>query len=395
MPMKSCLLLAALFLLHHAVCTAQHLAIEQSVLIFPLQDKHVHASSIVHLPNGDLLAVWFYGSGERTADDVRLLGARLKKGQTSWSEPFLMADTPNLPDCNPVLFLNQENQLFLVWIAVLANKWEQAVLRFRTSVNYLNSGAPVWNWQDNILLNPGEQFAKEVALKMKALPESTAGWSEYAPPYDKMITSASQDAAKRSVGWMTRIKPLILGKRILLPLYSDGFNFSLMAISDDQGLSWRPSLPVVGRGPIQPAIVQKKNGHLLAFMRDSGDAPNRVQVSESADLGETWTPAVKSELLNTASVELLVLQDGRWAFVGNDVDDGRYRLSLFLSDDEGLSWKWKLVLENTIPGQGNFSYPCLIQASDGFLHLTYSYHLDKEHKSIKYMVLNPAQLTKN
>ena len=47
--------------------------------IFALQNKHVHSSSIVECPNGDLLACWFYGSGERTADDVVIQGARLKK----------------------------------------------------------------------------------------------------------------------------------------------------------------------------------------------------------------------------------------------------------------------------------------------------------------------------
>ena len=94
-----------------------------SGLIFPVQEKHVHGSSLVSLPNGDFLCVWFYGNGERTSDDVKLMGARLEKGRSSWSEPFLMADTPHLPDCNPVLFLNQDGKLFLVWIAVQANLW--------------------------------------------------------------------------------------------------------------------------------------------------------------------------------------------------------------------------------------------------------------------------------
>src|SRR5690554_5525217 len=75
----------------------------QEELIFPLQGQHVHGSSIVSLPNGDLLVAWFQGSGERTADDVRIMGARLKKGEGAWSVPFELADTPNLPDCNPVL----------------------------------------------------------------------------------------------------------------------------------------------------------------------------------------------------------------------------------------------------------------------------------------------------
>lgn len=74
-----------------------------------------------------------------------------------------------------------------------------------------------------------------------------------------MINTAALDPMKRNLGWMTRIKPLLIGEnRIVLPLYSDGFNLSIMAISDDQGATWHPSLPVVGRGPIQPALVRKK-----------------------------------------------------------------------------------------------------------------------------------------
>ena len=126
--------------------------ITASLLIFPAQDKHVHGSSLVALPNGDLLSVWFYGNGERNSDDVKLMGSRLSQGAQAWSEPFLMADTPNLPDCNPVLFLNQKGKLFLVWIAVQSNRWEQSILRVKTSTNYTASGAPVWEWQDNILL---------------------------------------------------------------------------------------------------------------------------------------------------------------------------------------------------------------------------------------------------
>lgn len=374
---------------------AQNKAIVNSMLIFPIQEKHVHASSLVALPNGDFLAVWFYGSGERTSDDVKLMGARLEKGKNTWSEPFLMADTPNIPDCNPVLFLNNENKLFLVWIAVQANKWEQSILRVRTSTDYDKSGSPTWNWQDNILLKPDENFANEVIKKLKGLPDSKKGWAGYAPKYDDLIIAASNDATKRSIGWMTRIKPLLMEKgRIVLPLYSDGFNMSIMAISDDNGTSWRPSLPLVGRGPIQPAVIQKKNGNLVALMRDSGDEPPRVHYSESSDKGESWSVSIKTDIPNTASVELLVLQDGRWAFLGNDIDDGRYRISLFLSDDEGKTWKWKTHLENIEPDKGGFSYPCLIQTKDGLLHITYSYHLEKDRKSIKYIVVNPQKIEK-
>jgi len=373
---------------------AQPSPIIRSTLIFPGQEKHVHGSSLVNLPNGDFLAVWFYGSGERTADDVKIMGARLKKGETVWSAPFEMADTPHLPDCNPVLFLNQQGTLFLVWIAVQANQWEQSILRFKTSTDYAKSGPPVWSWQDNILLKPDERFAKEVAEKFKKLPEYTAGWAGYAPKYDNMIIEAAKDATKRSIGWMTRIKPLqYQDGRIVLPLYSDGYNFSMMAISDDFGTTWKPSLPLVGRGPIQPALAKRKNGNLVAYLRDSGDEPTRVHISESSDKGESWTASLKTDIPNTASVEILTLQDGKWAFLGNDIDDGRYRVSLYLSDDEGKTWKWKTRLEDHARDKGGYSYPCLIQTPDGLLHITYSAHADSKNKSIKYVVVDPKKMT--
>lgn len=365
----------------------------QSTLIFPLQNQHVHASSLVALPNGDFLVAWFQGSGERMADDVRIMGARLPSGSKSWSSPFLMADTRDLPDCNPVLFLNRSGKLFLVWIAVQANRWEESILRVRTATDFIKPGPPNWSWQDNILLKPSDSFPVEIVQKFQQLPAPERGWSAYAPRYDELILEAAKDPGKRSTGWMTRIKPLITQSgRILLPLYSDGFNMSLMAVSDDDGESWRPGRPLVGRGPIQPALAQRKNGRIIALMRDSGDPPNRVQTSESTDNGESWAPAQKTEIPNTASVELLVMQNGYWAFVGNDIDDGRYQLSLYLSDDEGKTWKYRTRLESAPKDQGSFSYPSLLQTKDGMLHITYSYHLNNKQKSIKYIVVDPGKI---
>ncbi|WP_439554851.1 exo-alpha-sialidase [Dyadobacter sp.] len=191
---------------------------------------------------------------------------------------------------------------------------------------------------------------------------------------------------------MTRIKPLLLENgRIVLPLYSDGFNMSMTAISDNHGETWRPGLPIVGRGPIQPAIIRKKNEDLLALMRDSGDEPTRVHVSESTDQGESWQATRKTDIPNTASVELIVLKDGRWAFLGNDIENGRYILTLRTSADEGKSWK-HFSIENDESRKGGYSYPSLIQTPDGLMHMTYSHHPEKGKKSIKYVVVDPTRL---
>ncbi|OOG77131.1 exo-alpha-sialidase [Algoriphagus sp. A40] len=360
--------------------------------IFPPQAEHAHGSSIVALPNGDLLAAWFQGSGERTADDVRILGSRKAKSSANWSAPFLMADTPGIPDCNPVLFLNSKNELTLAWIAVLGNQWEHSILRTRKTKNYNQAGAPIWDWQDNILLKPGEEFVKEVQEKFKQLPELNHGWSAYAPDYDKLTIEATKNSKYRSIGWMTRIKPLVLGEKIILPLYSDGFNLSLMAISEDNGETWKPSLPLVGRGPIQPALAQRKNGDIVAMLRDSGDGPTFIQQSISKDQGQSWSPATKTNLPNTASVEMLKLADGRWILIGNDIHDGRYQLALWISTDEGATWSSKpLYLENDTTKKGGFSYPSLIQDSNGLIHITYSSHF-QSGKTIIYKSINPELL---
>ncbi|EPR65890.1 hypothetical protein ADICYQ_5035 [Cyclobacterium qasimii M12-11B] len=124
-------------------------------------------------------------------------------------------------------------------------------------------------------------------------------------------------------------------------------------------------------------------------MRDSGDAPTRLHKSYSTDEGMTWTASEKSSIPNTASVELLELDNGLWLFLGNDIDDGRYRLSLYISGDEGQTWRSKVYLEDEKKDFGGFSYPSLIQDGKGMVHITYSYHLEEGGKSIKYVKIDP------
>lgn len=359
----------------------------KSSFIFPFQEKHVHSSSIIELPNGDLLSCWFEGSGERNANDVKVKGARLKKGTTKWSETFEMADTPGQPDCNPVLFVDQNNKLILYWVVVQANRWENSVLKYRTSTDYIKNGAPKWDWQDVILLKLNDDFAETIKNQFSLMKSRDLAWAEYAPQYETMVYEAAKDKKKRETGWMTRIHPVILPSgRILLPLYSDGYNLSLIAISDDQGESWKPSLPIVGYGNIQPSIVQKKDGSLVAFMRDNGDAPGRILKSTSSDDGYSWTAAEKSDIINPGtSVDAIKLKNGNWVMVYNDLESDRYSIAVSLSDDEGKTWKWTKRLERDDNKKGSFSYPSVIQTKDGMIHLTYSYRMGENKKTIKHV----------
>ena len=363
-------------------------------LIFPLQSQHVHSSSIVELPNGDMLVCWFQGSGERTANDVVVNGARLKKGAREWSEPFLMADTPGEPDCNPMMFLNKNGKLFLIWIVVRANRWEASLLKVRTTTDYSAEGAPKWQWQDVILLKSGDEFAQRVKEQFDKSGRDDLAWAEYAHPYEEMLIEASKDPKKRETGWMTRTHPVFNDGKILLPLYSDGFNFGLIAISDDDGESWTASLPIVGRGLNQPSLIVRNDGTIDAYLRDDGDEPERIMLSHSDDGGYSWTYAQKTDMPNPgASIEVLKLKSGNWLLVYNDVDDGRYSLAAALSDDEGKTWRWKAGLENT--KGASFSYPSVIQAKDGEIHVTYSYHLKDKEKSIKHVSFTEKWIKNN
>ncbi|MVZ60769.1 exo-alpha-sialidase [Sphingobacterium humi] len=359
--------------------------------IFPHQAQHVHGSSIVELPSGNLLATWFQGSGERGADDVKIMGAKYNMATQKWGSAYLLADTEGLPDCNPVFFMHQQ-KLYLVWIAVQANRWENSVLKFRRASDFEGNEVK-WEWQDNILLKPGDDFVAAVKKRFKELPAQHHAWAEYAPRYDAQIMQATEDPTKRAFGWMTRIKPLILKSgRILLPIYSDGFNFSMIAFSDSHGESWKYSEPIVGRGNIQPALIENSKGEILAYMRDSGDDPALLQSSISKDKGLTWAVNKELPVKSTASVDVLKLGKNNWILLTNDMDEGRARLSLYQSKDEGANWNSIGIIVEDKNKVGRFSYPAMILAENGHIHITYSHHKEPNSKTIEHVIIDAKSI---
>ncbi len=357
-------------------------------LIFALEQWHNHSSAIVELPNGDLMACWYNGSGERTADNVKVEGARLPKGSKTWKPRHTLADTPGFPDTNPTLFVDSKKRLWLLWPVVLANEWHTSLMKYRISSDYVNREAPAkWTENETMLFIP-RNFAAKVKEVVSAWPQTD---------FTKRLLEHGADKYFSRMGWMTRAHPVELPSgRIIVPLYSDGFSFSLMAFTDDGGKTWQSSEPLVSRGGIQPTIVRKKDGTLVTYMRDNGPAPKRLHTSSSKDDGVTWSPVVDSAIPNPGSgMEAIVLADGAWAIIYNDLEKGRHSLAVSLSDDEGSTWKWTrhLELDTRGAGAGSFHYPSLIQARDGSLRASYSYFLNhlpagSDRKSIKHAHFN-------
>ena len=355
-------------------------------LIAPLDKSHNHGSCIVEYPNGDILACWYRGSGERQADDVKILGARLKRGAKQWSEPFEMADTLGFPDCNPCMIVDGQKRLWLFWPVILDNHWESALLKYQTSRDYSRDGAPKWESEKTLLLKPGPEFEDVVKRDLAKqwqpyMDKSDSSGKEKLKAFLEQKLKYAGNKLNVRLGWMPRVHPFLDGNRLLLPLYSDGFDFSLVAYTDNAGASWSTSEPLVGPGNVQPSIVKRKDGTLVAFFRDNGLPPQRAMKSESKDRGRTWSLATDTDLPNPGSgLEAVVLKSGKWLIVNNPTERGRHALAIHISEDEGKTWTQIRYLENDSPGDGagSYSYPSVIQTRDGSIHVSYSFRPNRK-----------------
>ena len=103
-----------------------------------------------------------------------------------------------------------------------------------------------------------------------------------------------------------------------------------------------------------------------------------LATSFSSDGGLTWTPVTLLQVENNQSgTDAVTLRDGRHVLIYNNFQTlpgekkgPRTPLSLAVSSD-GLAWSHWLTLEDSASGE--FSYPAIIQGSDGTLHCTYTW----------------------
>ncbi len=387
----------------------------RSELVFPYRADHNHAPGLVECANGDLIASWYRGSGERSSDDVRVMGARLRKGSHEWSKDFLMADFPGFPDCNTCMMIDSQERLWLFWPLILANSWESALTNFLVSRDYLSEGAPKWEQSGIIPLKPDDfkdevlkhldRAEKDLPERLAKLPEAERGPRElrWKRGIADMRAHAGDKLSQR-LGWQPRCKPTVLPPserhaqgRILLPLYTDTFSLGLMAISDDRGRTWFASKPIFAWGGIQPTVLPRKDGTLIAYLRDNGGS-GHIKVSESKDDGMTWGPVTLSTLANPgAGIDGVRLANGHFCLVYNDLSRGRNSLAVSISEDEGQTWKHTRHLERH--AAGSYHYPCLIQGRDGTIHVIYSYFRPKvrknrEGKSMKHAAFDETWVAK-
>ena len=333
--------------------------------IFPVNPRQTHAPGIVECPNGDLLASWYLGS-EGSEGDASIHGARKKKGESKWSDPFPLVDRKGFSDCNTCMMIDSEKRLWLFWPTIIGKSWESALMHYAVSTDYEHDGPPKWDRIEIMLLKPADFKADVLAL---------LGDRKLKPPRDAAIFGEDPQREKlndplyQRLGWAPRCKPTVLPSgRILLPLYSDTWGISIMSISDDAGKNWYASKPLIGFGNIQPTVLRRKDGSLIAYMRENGGS-RHIRTSESTDEGITWSSVSQSELPNFGSgIDAVRLANGHWVMIYND--KGRVSLVVSISEDEGKTWSSTRHLE--LHQAGRYHYPAIIQAPDGTIHAIYS-----------------------
>lgn len=158
-----------------------------------------------------------------------------------------------------------------------------------------------------------EELTEKSLAAIKEMRPMAEGNVRFTKTLDE-VEKRAKDKYFSRMGWMTQAHPVELPSgRILVPLYSDGYSYSIIAYTDDGGRTWSGSEPIVGVGSIQPSIVRKRDGTLVAYMRDNGPPPKRIMMSESADNGVTWSKVVDTSLPNPgAGAEAINLKDGGW-----------------------------------------------------------------------------------
>jgi predicted neuraminidase len=262
---------------------------------------------------------------------------------------------------------------------------------------YNEDGPPQWDWQDVIHARPLNLEAKYPAA-LDEVEKLYGPFLQASEEHRQMLAGLREAVTSkltRRLGWMTRLHPIMTSEnRMMLGLYSDVFNCSLAAFTEDWGKTWQFSEPILTPelGNIQPSFVMRRDGAVVAMMRDNG-LPKRIRRAESKDQGVTWGPVEHMDISNPgSSVECIGLQNGNWALVCNDTRDGRHLMTVYLSDDEGVTWKWKRSLADFgEKDAGSASYPSVIQGKDGSIHCTYSYTVrDVSGSSIKHAHFNEA-----
>jgi len=308
----------------------------------------VHAASLIVLKDGGIRAFWFSGSREG-AKDVVINSAVFDPQTAKWSAPTVVMDRVSAETGlsryiaklgNPVPTRMADGRLQLFFVTVSIGGWAGSSI----STIISDDEGLTWGQPKRLITSPLINLS--TLVKSPALPFSDG----------------------------------LLG----LPAYHEwiGRFGEFLRIDVDQVIDKRRMSS--GRDAIQPVVFVDDAQQASAFFRQTrGSAQvKQIPVSQTSNAGKSWQVAGDIPIPNpNSAIAALTLNNGLRLMVLNNIETGRYRLVMMMSEGQMNDWQVVQVLEDdeALPNEQRreFSYPYLITADGSDVHLVYTWDRKK------------------
>ncbi len=299
---------------------------------------------IERAPNGRLWAIWYSGAkSEGLPGNYCLVATSGDDGKT-WSKPVLMIKglTPQSSTFDPLPWVDPKGRLWLFY-AQYTRDLDDKISSYGTFAVRADSPGeadPVWS-DPFLVANGGRIFGKPIV----------GTHEEWLAP---LFLNTSADSAEKE---------------------------TCVLMSTNKGEKWQylggTHVPHEQRNFSEHTLARKNNGDLWTVIRTM----QGLSESTSSDGGRTWSdPVLFRDGPNTRAY-VRRLESGAFLLVYHDVgkDDlpqtaskekpkyPRNKLTVWLSDDEGRTWPYKLLLD----ARKGCSYPDVTQAPDGRIYIAY------------------------
>jgi alpha-L-fucosidase len=321
------IIIALLFLVSCKSKTTQYSVVETHLLENAENAPSAHASSIVEVGDGEILATWFSGEHEGH-EQVGISLSRYKNNQWEPAKKVASAETIDgvtYPCWNPVLVKNTDNKLLLFYkVGPNPREW------WGKMITSTDNGE---TWSESEKLPDG--FMGPIRVKSIVKPNSD------------LLHPSSYETPKEDY-WTMHFE-----------------------VSDKDGKNWRKvEVDNDTFQVIQPTVLHLADGKLLSLARSRH---NKVIASVSDNYGDTWGNLYPINLPNPNSgIDAINLTDDKFLMVYNPLTAGKNwwegrNVILLGESTDGENWKEVIKLEDH--EKGEFSYPAIIKTSDGKIHI--------------------------
>ncbi|MEI3039765.1 MAG: sialidase family protein [Victivallales bacterium] len=283
--------------------------------------------TVLRTPGGKLFAGWYSGgSREPSAFNYNLLVSSCDGG-LSWSEPLLVIESLTKEKVLAIdieLWLDPRGRMWLFWTQRHLQYAAKDPRHLQCwAIVCDDPDAPVLRWSEPRCLAPG----------------------------------------------FLRCQPTVLSDgRWLLCAYDWTGTRYHYSESSDCGETWIRREAGEKTVPVdfdETMVLERLDGSLWMLSRNAHTG--FLSETVSRDGGATWLPGRQTSIPNPASrFYLRRLKSGRVLLINNDDSGKRINMTAFLSEDDGVSWKYSLVIDPR-----ETSYPDAVEAEDGTIYMVH------------------------